>query len=131
MWLWGVAAVASAVVLQIPSFLTLSQEAGFAFAAGFSEPALRFLNYIAMLLYYALKIAWGVYAIYLFRNHAGKRLRAMRKRAPSDEKYREVLSRTAGPSVVGVVCLIMLLSILSFAFMYFAGSDLLMALGLL
>ncbi|MEG1125309.1 MAG: RING finger protein [Oscillospiraceae bacterium] len=131
MWAWGTATALAMIALNVPSFLYLMQKAGVTFTLGISAEFLVGASYFASILASVLSIGCGIFAIYLYRKQAGKKLRALRARITNSEAYHTALTRKSGPSVLGVVLSLVVLTLMSYALVNIIGYETISAMMLL
>ncbi len=103
MWLIGILALLIDIILSIPSSIRVVQLL-YGFEINIDEETLNTLAYIASIVTALVNAAWGAFAIYLYRKSAIKNIKRMKKQAPSEEAYQQVLTKKAGPC--GIVMIV-------------------------
>lgn len=125
MWGWGILATVLTVLLSVPGMLLMAADANVVLPV--STSLLETLSMVAFYLNWALSFVCGLYAFWLYRRHASRKLLRMREQAGGEEEYRAALARSSGPSAVAVGVLIAFLILLGFAFLQWVGLDALYA----
>lgn len=123
MWSIGILTALLSFLISVPSFLMLLQEMNVSIGISLSAQTLTTLLTLCMPLNWALQIACGIFAFYLFRRHAASRLTAMRDACETPEAFHEVVAQNAGPSIVGVVALIVVIFVASYALTAWIGPE--------
>lgn len=121
MWGWGILAAALTVLFNVPAMLLMAMQADV--AVPFTQSALETLSMICFYLNGALSFVCGLYAFWLYRRHAAKRLSDLRSAADDEHEYRAALLRESGPSMPAVLVLLVLLSVLTALFFRLIGYD--------
>lgn len=122
MWGWGLLAAALTVILSLPGMLLIAADAGAVLPV--SVQLLETLSMICFYLNWALSFACALYAFWLFRRHAAKRLSRLREEAFDESAYRESLARASGPSVLAVLLFLAALMAFTLLFFRWMGLDL-------
>lgn len=125
MWGWGILATVLTLLFSLPSMLLMAADANVALPVSVS--LLETLSMAAFYLNWALSFVCGLYAFWLYRRHASKKLHRMREQADGEETYRTALARSSGPSVAAVAALIGLLFLVGFLFVQWVGFEALYA----
>lgn len=125
MWSWAALATLTYVLLAVPSVLLILAEASFAPLAGVSISFLTNLNIVASYLSLARQILFSIFALYLYRKNAGKRIRKLRTELPAENEYQAALAKKGGVSWLGVVGVIVAVFALYLVLYYFTGDALL------
>ncbi|MFV0352209.1 MAG: RING finger protein [Oscillospiraceae bacterium] len=123
--MWGWAALSFALWL-IPSFASIIQimiELNNPLVASFSPDTFAIIYNIITFLDLVLRSVSGIFALYLFRRSAGKKMKTLREKNPDDAQYYPALTAKSGPSAAGVLLVIAAVFIVSFALVPFVGSD--------
>ena len=123
MWGWGMLAFAVSLIVSVPMILVLASMMGAPWAAGISVSALNFFTGACGLLNWGTRIAACLFAFYLFRQNAAKKMRAMREAAADEDGYHAVLGRKGGPSVTVTVLVAVLTVLASIALCLWAGPE--------
>ena len=113
MWAWGALALVSSILFSIPTLALSFQEMGFAVPIVLSAGAMQTLYWVCLVLQWGSNILFAMYAFYLFRRHAVRRLQTLRAGAADEASFKEVLTRKGGPSVLGVVFVFLVLMAVS------------------
>ena len=121
-WNWAAAGALAFVLTRIPSMLLMLQELG---ALSFSVNAnvLTVLSFVCMVANWALSVFFGVFAFYLFRQSAGRKIKALKEASLEESEYRDRLSRAGGPSWVAVVLVLVLFFGCSMALTLWIGPE--------
>lgn len=122
MWLWAVGSFLAYLVCAAPVFLLMLQQAGVTFVAGFPPDTLNVLANIASLLNIAAHALYGMFAVYLYRRSALKKIKAVQKRGLAAGDYAAALARAGGASVWGLIGGFALYFLLGIA-LYAIGGD--------
>lgn len=128
MWGWGLLALVITMLGSLPLVLTIASMTGVAWAAGISVSALNVLTSVCGLLGWGTRIAACLFAFYLFRQSAAKKMHAMRETAADEDGYHDVLKRKGGPSVAATVFVVVLTILASVAICLWAGPEQMMML---
>lgn len=123
MWGWGALALAVSLLVSVPPLLSMVMAVGIPLNIPLSARAVNLLVSCCGLLNWGVRIASCLFSFYLFRQSAGKRLRALRAENDSDEAYREQLAHRSGPSNLAVVLVGLLLIAWSIAFYMWIGPE--------
>ena len=123
MWGWGFAALAVSLIVSLPLVLTVASLMGVGWVVAMSEPMVNALFGVCGLLNWGTRIAACLFAFYLFRQSAAKRMRSLRREHEDDDGYREALKRRGGPSLVVAVLVGVLLTLGSAALCLWAGPE--------
>lgn len=109
MWGWGAFSLLLSILFSIPSYLGLFQSAGLAVGSLLSASALEGLALICFVLNFASSVFFALYAFYLYRRHALKKLQALQKVTASPIQMVQSAQHEGGTSVLGVVFLFAIL----------------------
>lgn len=126
MWGWGMAALAASVLFSVPNFLAMFQALGMPIGNVLSPAALEMLSTVCWVLQWAVSVAFSLFAFYLYRRHAVRRITAMRQASASEAEFQALLQRKGGPTAWGVVLVVGLLFALSTAITMYIGPERLM-----
>lgn len=121
MWGWGALALAVSLMISVPPLLSVMAALGLPLAL--SAHTLDILVSFCGVLNWGVRIAAGLFSFYLFRQNAGKRLRAMREESADDSMYQAEIARHAGPSHVAVILVGLVLIAFSTAFSLWIGPE--------
>ncbi len=105
MWGWALLAVLLQVVLSAPSYLAIFLQAGVPLLPGLTADNINLLQNIALYAQIIRNMAFGVFALYLYRKDAAKKIRDLRGRLTGQD-YQMALAKKGGVSVLGVVAVL-------------------------
>ena len=108
MWGWGALSLGLSLLFNVPSYLALFQSAGVA-GSLLSANALEGLALICFVLNFASSVFFALYAFYLYRRHALKKLQALQEVTASPVQMVQSAQHEGGTSVLGVVFLFAIL----------------------
>ncbi|NCC07590.1 MAG: zinc-ribbon domain-containing protein [Clostridia bacterium] len=116
MWVEGILTAVLFMLLSVPSMLYTLLTVGISLpAVTLSLATLDNLSLICNIVSWLLQVVCGLFAFYLFRKSAVKKLTALKAAAATEDDYKNILERKSGPSKVAVLLLfigIMALSML-------------------
>ncbi len=125
MWMWAAIALLVELVLLVPGFLIIYLDAGVPFMQGISVQWLGQLQNIFYILGLVRNVAFGAFALYLFRKDAVKKIKKVQQNAPPNEAIQLLLAKKGGVSILGVLVVIAILFLYSTLWML-GGGDVLM-----
>ena len=105
MWGWGAISLALSILFSVPSYLAVFQSAGLPIGSILSASALEALALICFVLNFASSVFFALYAFYLYRRHALKKLQALQKVTASPVQMVQSAQHEGGTSVLGVIFL--------------------------
>lgn len=108
-WFWGIMATLGQLLMAAPGLFYLMGMAGYPIvgALGLTKALLSNLVTITFFASSAVNVAWGLFATYLYRRSAGKKLRKLRDKANgSAEAFSESIRKHAGPSRAAAVAVV-------------------------
>ena len=105
MWGWGAISLALSILFSVPSYLAVFQSAGLPIGSILSASALEGLALICFVLNFASSVFFALYAFYLYRRHALKKLQALQKVTASPVQMVQSAQHEGGTSVLGVIFL--------------------------
>ncbi len=129
MYGWAALALAASVVCSIPGFLSLFQMLGLPLGNVVSASVLSSLSYVGSFANLAFQVLFAMFAVYLYRRHAGKKIRAVKSRGLSGQEYSVRLMRTGGTSVLALILALVAYLALTYAFALWLGPQRLMNLA--
>lgn len=103
LWGWAVLAGVSYLLFLAPSLALMLAEVGYAPMAAFSGETLNILATVTSYLSIARQLLFGVFALYLYRKDAAKKINALRATSAQAAGYRQLVAKKGGVSWVGVV----------------------------
>lgn len=109
MWGWGAISLALSILFSVPSYLAMFQSAGLSVGSFLSTSTLEGLALICFVLNFASSVFFALYAFYLYRRHALKKLQALQKVTASPVQMVQSAQHQGGTSVLGVVFLFAIL----------------------
>lgn len=123
MWGWGILSFVASLLLSIPSYINIFQTFGAAGSAAAPSAVLSAFSWICFILSWAMSLFFALYAFYLFRRHAGKKLHEMQQACADKAGMEAALARTGGPSVLAVVVLFAVLVALNMFLISWIGPE--------
>ncbi|MEG1070066.1 MAG: RING finger protein [Ruthenibacterium sp.] len=105
MWSWAALSIGAFVLLGVPSILQMLIAIGMPLGFSIAANTLETIALVCAVLNWALSLFFGLYAFYLYRKSAGKKLQAMKATAKDDMMYHTALHASSGPSRLAVGCL--------------------------
>lgn len=124
MWGWAALTFVLWVLFSVPPVLEMLALAKNPLVAGFTLSSLEMFSQVMWLVNIAVRIVFSVFALYLFRKSAAKRMHALREKYPDEAQYQTQLAKLSGPSVLGAVAVLALLTLLVGLLPYLLGIDL-------
>lgn len=124
LWRWAALALAATLLLLAPQLLYMADAAGrplLAIPTYTLEVASTVCSYISL----ALRFVLGMFALHLYRQDAGKKIKLIREQSGGDAAYHETLVRKGGTSVLGVVAVYAILFLMYLGVYLWAGDALL------
>lgn len=121
MWSWGLLALVSSVLFSIPTLLLSFQEMGVAVPMLVSAGTMETLYWVCLVLQWGSNILFAMYAFYLFRRQAVRKLEGLRAGAADEAAFQQVVARKGGTSVLGVVFVFAVLMAVSGLFVAWLG----------
>lgn len=119
MWGWAALAFLIMFIVSIPSFMAIMYTLESPLVSGINIDFLNNLSIVASLLNLIYEALCGIFAVYLYRKHVGKKIRKLREIYKKENEYTQALVKTGGVSVMGAVVAILLVTIVSYAIMFF------------
>lgn len=102
MWGWAGLLTVLSVLQSLPSLFMLMLSSGHT-VFGLTVDTLYSLNNVTYILGWAIRIACGVFSLWLYRQHAGKKIKALRIKYPEENTYQAELQKNGGTSWAGVL----------------------------
>ncbi|MDL2324829.1 DUF2628 domain-containing protein [Ruminococcaceae bacterium OttesenSCG-928-A16] len=124
MWGWAALTLLLYVLTSVPSFLAIMVTQGNPLVAGLSLSLLTTLSNIAVFAELGVRILCGVFALYLYRQSAGKKIKQLRANTTGDASYQTQLSQKGGTSILGVVLVVVATFLVLSGVIAVAGQDL-------
>lgn len=125
MWGWAALAFAVWMLLSMPSILLIMVTQGNPSVAGLSLTFVDNLSSLAFFLNLVGRSLCGIFALTLYRQSAGKKIKALRASTQNEAEYQQQLVVKGGASVLGVLAVVGAMLLCSFAIMPVAGQDIL------
>ncbi len=122
LWLWTLVSFFAYVLCATPVFLQMLQQSGVPFAMGISPDLLNILANTASVVNIAAHVCYGMFAVYLYRRNALKKIQAIQKNKPEGADYEAALKKAGGVSFLGLAGGFALYFAFGFA-MYAVGGD--------
>lgn len=129
MYGWAALALAGSLVCSIPSFLSMFQLLGLPLGNALSAQALVVLAQVGSMAGLLLQVFFAMFAVYLYRRHAVKKIRAVQSEGLAPREYAARLMRTGGTSVLAIVLALVAYLALCYAFGLWVGPERLMELA--
>lgn len=115
MYKWGFIFGAVSFLLTVPTILALLVESGSAVTAGLSITALNALMNVAFVLSWVMMVVRGMVALWLYRETAASRIRAILARWKDEGSQRAALHALGGTSISAAILYGVLISVLTSA----------------
>ncbi len=128
MWGWTALSILGIAIINIPSIMVLLKQLGFTMFASVSDSTINSLSFICMVLNWVISIFFGLYALYLFRQHAIKKIQSIKNKNLPQNEYSQMLVKSGAPSIIGIVAILVGLFLLSYLFTLWVGPQNIMAL---
>lgn len=125
MWGWAGLSFLLQILTTVPSVLLIMMSEGNPLVAGLSLTTMTNISNAVYYLGLGVQILCGVFAAYLYRKSAGKKIQALQKASTSDMEYQTSLAQKGGASVLGLLAVFGAILLLSFAITPFAGQNIL------
>lgn len=125
MWGWAILNFVLSLAFAIPSFLYNLVGTSSALVANLSVSALQNTSAIAYILGLAMNLLFGFFALYLYRKSSAKKIKKLRATTKSETEYQDQLIKVGGPSVLGVILVVVAILVLSAFLQKYLGDDLL------
>ncbi len=123
MWLWAAIALLLELVFLVPGFLAIYMDAGVPFMQGVSAELMIQLQNVSYVLGLVRNVAFGVFALHLYRKHAGEKIRQLQKSTQENQNLPLLLSQKGGVSVLGVVAVLAVMFIVSTVWVLAGGDE--------
>lgn len=123
MWGWAALALLADLVSYFFNVIQQVGEAGVMVFPALSADALYTIYSVVTYLVLALRAVSGIFALYLYRRNAGKKITALREAYGASPGYHEELRRKGGVSVPGVVACVGIFMAFNYAIVTFIGAD--------
>lgn len=121
MYKWGFIFGAVSFLLTIPTYMALLVESGSALTAGLSVTALKTLMDVAFVLSWVMMIVRGMVALWLYRETAANRIRAILARWKDEGSQQAALNALGGTSIGAAILYGVLISALTTAVLFKLG----------
>lgn len=122
-WLFAAAAFFSSMLFSLPLALITLHQSGMIVLANptFWTTLGEFGPYLSIL----VNLVWGLFAVNIYRNASGKRIKTFRLKSANEQEFQDRLTRASGPSAIAVSLFLMCLMILSMVASSYLGINLL------
>ncbi len=115
-WNWAAICLGANFILAIPQYILIAANAGVLFFPSLSMDTLGIMNSISTYLLLVSQLLFGIFSVYIYKNHAKKHINSLREKGKNDATYYMELSRAGGVSIIGVLIVFVLMIAFSFAF---------------
>ncbi len=129
MYSWAALALAAGIVTSIPGFLAMFRLMDLPLGYVLPLNVLSALSQVGGLAGLAVQVLFAMFAVYLYRRHAAKKIRAVQSEGLAPRDYAARLMRTGGTSVLAVVLALVAYLALCYAFGLWVGPERLMQLA--
>ncbi len=125
--MWGWAAITFVNVLIVNAFnlLWFLSTNSSPLVAGLSTQTLDVLSNVFFYIGFGVQLFFGIFALYLYRLHIAKKLKALRQKYPDENEYHMGLVHTGGVSGIGLGIVFAILFLLAGALSQWIGPELL------
>ena len=129
MYSWAALALAAGIVTSIPGFLAMFRLMDLPLGYVLPLNVLSALSQVGGLAGLAVQVLFAMFAVYLYRRHAAKKIRAVQSEGLAPRDYAARLTRTGGTSVLAVVLALVAYLALCYAFGLWVSPERLMQLA--
>ncbi len=123
MYSWALLSAIGALIVNIPSTLSMLASLGVGFAQNISSSSLNTMSFICSILSWALSAFFCFFSFYLYRQHATRKIKNLKAKNFNESEYFEKLENTGEPSIIGVVIVFAIIFAISYAFTMWIGVD--------
>ncbi len=102
MWGWAVATFVVLLGLSVPGYLAVFKDAGIPWFSSLSLGVLNQVSSATTWVSLGLQFVIGLFALYLYRRQAAKKMRTLKEKYPVAQEYRDMLAKKGGTSAMGV-----------------------------
>lgn len=108
MWAWAALALFAELLFMCPTILLTLAEGSLFVVPWLSLQTLSTIAIIASYLSLAMRVVFCLFALYLYRRDAGKKISLVRRQHDDDASYQSALAQKGGVSVPGVVAAVVI-----------------------
>lgn len=126
MWIWTLVSLALNMLLVVPQILFIADWGGLALPAFLSQGNISTLLTVATYISLLSRLGFGLFALYLYRQHSIKKITDLRSQHGDDLQFGAALDKQGGVSVLGVV-LVLAVVFISYLVLYSYMGDVLVA----
>ncbi|MDL2293740.1 DUF2628 domain-containing protein [Ruminococcaceae bacterium OttesenSCG-928-D13] len=123
MWLWAILGLVIDLAVYFVNVIQQVAQAGFMVFAWLSPDTLYMIYDVLVFLVLGIRIASGLFALYLYKQDATKKIVAISADFGTSPVYHEELRKKGGVSVLGVVLCVVLFMVFNYAVVAFIGVD--------
>ncbi len=128
MWTWTLLSMLGVAIINIPSVIVMLKQLGFNYFVSLPDATLNSLSFVCMILNWVISIFFGLYAVYLFRQHAVKKIQNIKSKNLPQNEYIQTLTKSGAPSIIGIAAICVGTFLLSYLFTLWVGPQNIMAL---
>lgn len=124
LWGWAAISLVTYFITQVPSFIQIFTLAGIISIPGLGTETLATL---VTVMYYAglvRRVLFCVFALYLYRRHAAKKMTDLKAQSDGDADYQQALRSKGGVSIAGAVIVGVIIIAASYIVAYLGGNPL-------
>lgn len=127
MWGWGMLSLAASILFSVPNFFIMFQMLGLPIGNLISPAALDTLSNVFWVLQWAVSVLFALFAYYLFRRNAARKIRSMRAASSSEAEFQARLQRRGGPAIWGAALVVGIWVLVSLCITLYIGPERLLA----
>lgn len=128
LWLWAILALVVELVVGSVNILWMVADAGVQVLPMLTPNVLYTMDYICSIVMIVVRALSGIFALYLYRKDAVKKMEKLRQECGESPMYHERIRKAGGVSVVGVVLLVAAVFVFSLLLLLLMGTDAVLAL---
>lgn len=125
MWGWAALSFVLYILATVPTYLGFMVDNANPLVGGLSVDTVTLISQIVSFVNLAVRLVFSLFGTYLYRQNAGKKIKALRSTHPGDAEYQAALQKKGGVSIVGVVVVVLVTIALSAAITPFVWQDVL------
>ncbi len=122
MWVWAALSLVLFLFLKVPNALQVLGNADVFIIPGLSLSVIGTLTTVFFYIDIVRRLAFGSFALWLFRKDAARKMNTLRDSSESDAAYQAALHRRGAPSIPAVV-VVSAIIIIAFCAIYWVGGD--------
>lgn len=107
MWGWAILSFILSTLASVPTFLEIMVLNQNPLVAGLQMSTVSVIMQVTSFVYLAIRILLGMFATYLYRKNAGKKIKALRNSYPDNTAYNNALQKKGDVSMLGVALVVL------------------------